>query len=504
MGQTMIRHTTGDRRVTLRLARLLAALTAWGVLGFPAFAQEATPLTEEEATTVGAQAGDTLGTYIVRPGDTLKGITTRFLGNDELWRENWRLNSNLRDPNLLIPGQQLRIILDRQLPPRTVQVTSVARRVDQKPNPNPWTGAEIGDLLQEDDGLRTGEKASAEVLFDNETKLQLTEESLIFLRRVGSTIRGVPQETVEIVQGHADLTARASSRDAVDIEIIMGETTAKPTAGAGGLIETRARQDDSGAGAVMVYSGASSVEAGGAEVAVAQGMGTTVPMGAPPSPPERLLPAARTIGPESGSTWGYSNLLFSWRPVPGTASYVVEVCGDAACSALVDRQVDVTDANWTSAQLPVGDHYWRVTAIAPSGLDGYPSDTVPFSVLSNREDEAPPVVAAIILGTPSFDSERAVVGDAASILLDARDDASGVASVEYKWDEGPWQSWTGGTISIPSGSGVHRLETRATDRLGRVSQVFSSTIDRFGETPAPPDVFASPSLNAEPPSTMSF
>jgi len=483
------------------LHRIAAGLAVAITLGFGAASVSA-----QAADVTEGGAGDTLGTYVVRPGDTLKGITARFLGDDSLWRENWRLNPNLRDPHLLIPGQELRIILDRKLPPRTVQVTMVARKVDQKPSPNPWTGAEIGDLLQEEDGLRTGKKASAEVVFDDETKLQLTEESLIFLRRIGATLRGVSQETVEIVEGQADLKARTSNPDEVEIEIIMGGTTVKPKPGPDGRAETRARKGAAGDSALMVYTGNSSVSADGAEVSVAKGMGTTVPAGGGgPTPPERLLPAARPLSPGADTDWQYSNLRFAWTPVRKAASYSVEICRDAECGALVERIVGLTDTEWTSTALPLGDFFWRVTPVAASGLDGYPSRPVLFSVLSNRQDVAPPVVVSVLLGNPSFGiNGQAFVGDAAQVLVAARDDASGVASVEYRWNEEAWKPWKGERLSVPREIGPHRLETRATDRLNQTSESFVTLVERLGDPPQPPHVFATPSLNAEPPSRQEF
>jgi len=44
---------------------------------------------------------------------------------------------------------------DRQLPERMAEIESLARRVDEKPRPSPWTAARQGDLLKRKDGLRT-------------------------------------------------------------------------------------------------------------------------------------------------------------------------------------------------------------------------------------------------------------------------------------------------------------------------------------------------------------
>ena len=46
------------------------------------------------------RAGDTVAWYTVRPGDTLIGITTHYLGSPSLWTENLRLNPQIRDRSI--------------------------------------------------------------------------------------------------------------------------------------------------------------------------------------------------------------------------------------------------------------------------------------------------------------------------------------------------------------------------------------------------------------------
>ncbi len=48
-------------------------------------------------------------TYTVRPADTLWGIAARFLRDPWRWREVWQANADVANPNLIYPGDVLRV-----------------------------------------------------------------------------------------------------------------------------------------------------------------------------------------------------------------------------------------------------------------------------------------------------------------------------------------------------------------------------------------------------------
>ena len=79
--------------------RLVVTLFASAVLMLPTLsqAQSAIPRLAENAP----------DTYVVERGDTLWDISALFLDEPWRWPELWRVNPDIRDPNLIYPGDKL-------------------------------------------------------------------------------------------------------------------------------------------------------------------------------------------------------------------------------------------------------------------------------------------------------------------------------------------------------------------------------------------------------------
>jgi hypothetical protein len=107
-----------------------------------------------------------------------------------------------------------------------------------------------------------------------------------------------------------------------------------------------------------------------------------------------------------------------------------------------------------------------------------------FTVVSGGDDETPPSVSGRVSGTQNANWEYV---DAALITLSALDTGSGVGSVEYKLDGGPWTVYTV-PVTVDS-VGDHTFSYRATDLAGNVSGELSGGFTVVTDTPAPgPDV----------------
>ena len=411
-----------------------------------------------------APAQEQEASHIVRPGDTLRGLTRQYLGTELRWRENWELNPDIEDPDRLTPGQRIRIKIPRTgSPVPTAQVLSVSGTVDERPSPVPWLVALDGDLLLEKDGIRTGPASSSVLRFTDGTELALVEGSRVILARAGRSLEGVDQRSVEILEGQAELEAIDPEVPAPDIEIVVGGAVAKPRSGAGGELQTRARKAAAGGAAVMMYEGSGEVAAAGRKVEVERGMGTAVPASGPPAPPEKLLPAVRTKKPAPGARLPYPDPELTWEAVEGAASYTLELCADAACREAYLRRAGLTATTWKTSPLAVKTHYWRVTAVSPSGLDGYPGEVATLTVLSDQRDREAPVALFELDGPAVERRGNTYYGPSTAVRVAVTDEPGGVASWHPVIDgrKGSVEDLTG-----PWSDGAHSIDVAAADRLG--------------------------------------
>ncbi|NLN11483.1 MAG: LysM peptidoglycan-binding domain-containing protein, partial [Acidobacteria bacterium] len=179
------------------------------------------------------------GWHVVRPGDTLEGITAYYLGSPARWRENWALNPGIKDPDLLHPGERLQVLVSPEHSRHAALVWRRARLVDAQQPPRDWMNAEIGDLLVRRDGVRTGARSSAELAFTDGSRIWMTENSLVFLRSTARAPRVAPSREVEIVSGRADLELTAPAARAAAVEVVMGPARASVRAAAGEGAQSR-------------------------------------------------------------------------------------------------------------------------------------------------------------------------------------------------------------------------------------------------------------------------
>lgn len=414
------------------------------------------------------------GWHTVRPGESLWVIAARYLGSDTEWKTIHALNPQIKNPHRIAPGQRIRVKVLPQYSGDLAKVVKISRRVEEQLTPHPWTASTVENLLNPRDGVRTFEASSSEILFADNSRLVVSEDSLVFLGRAGKVEQTTRRDEIEIVMGQGDFDG---SLEAKSREFVVGGSRIKPAEG--GAIQTRLRRFDSGNSQVMVYEGESAVESGGTSQKVERGMGTQMKDGEAPAPPERLLTAAEPQSPEAASEWRVASPPFAWSTVDGAASYVLEVCGDQECAELVALFGGLEQVEYRAAELEAGSFFWRVTPVSASGLDGYPSATTPFTILSTGVDTTAPAIATRFTGTQIEREGTLYLGVGAKLEVDVEELESGIDLVWADLDgerrslamvEGPWEP------------GRHEVVVRAQDRAGNgsASEVLVFVYDTVG------------------------
>ncbi len=337
---------------------------------------------------LGAQGATTAVVHVVRPGDTLEALAGHYLGSQYRWQEIWRVNQEIENPHLIEPGYRIRIPLKSRLPSNSVKVRSAGSRVEEQPRPLEWIGALRNDVLVVHDAIKTPRSQGAELELPDGATVVLSEDSLIFVRPHSRLKRHDRAEAIEIFEGQADLQSIQAEVKLDDFEIIVGPAHLEPKAAESGALRARARKPGKAEGAqLMVYDGEGRLAAGGETVNLTAGTGSVVPESGPPSPPEKLLPSPQLVRPTEGSQLRRNNPVFAWDLVPGASAYVLEICEDAQCAGLV-KKVEQGSNIWQGEDLGMGSFFWRTTAVAASGLDGFPSEASVFSILSDQRGVA--------------------------------------------------------------------------------------------------------------------
>jgi hypothetical protein len=417
---------------------------------------------------------DDVRDYTVVAGDTMETITKRMLGSSEFWQANWKLNPTVKNPNLLSIGQKLRVISTREVIAERAKIELATNQTEKQLAAASWRPAAAGDELADGDAVRTRAQSTAILRFNAQSILRLGEYSQIFLTKKETTLRGVDRASIEVSQGDVDVVFDKRGVSKTEIEVISGGSRVQAVADAQGNGQVRTGRGEGGATKVMVFAGNSTVSAAGANVNVPTGMGTKVPVKGPPMTPEKLLPAP-TLN-NAALQWNYSNGLVAWSAVKGAMNYAIEICADAACDHLQQRQRDVASAQWQVKPLPVGDWYWRVSAVSANGLDGYPSATGKLHISDANADLSAP--ALTLIPTQGWIENAAgawIAGPKALANIAAFDEQSGMQKLESRYgDEAFAPLINSANVALHGG----RFELRATDALGQAQVVVYNIVQQ--------------------------
>ena len=261
-----------------------------------------------------------------------------------------------------------------------------------------WETANQRMELHEGDQIKTSSSASAQVIFFDGTITTVRPGSLYLIREASENpstkVRRVREE---LSFGEINASTQDPNVEGSYHEVAAGEVSARSHKAA----EFRIRAEEGSKGAEFdVFQGQVEVAARDRREAVAAG--ERIKAGADgrlrdkellPGVPALVAPRDQRVFVLDPQT--PEPIALAWDPVPGAARYHLMISDQPLFTdALYDDERDGTKA--VIGEVAEGSYNWRVAAISPSGVEGWPSNPRRFRVsaqkIVDRSDGEPPVL----------------------------------------------------------------------------------------------------------------
>jgi hypothetical protein len=284
-------------------------------------------------------------------------------------------------------------------PPPATEVETGARfeRIDgsvqvKRAGTLEWIPATRAVVLRQNDLVRTGSGATAEIQFADGTAFSVRPDSLITIEESSQNpVSRQQRVALSIQSGEANFQTAARN--------VPGSTTiSTPT------VRTTADRDtagniqvaESGATGLRIFRGQGAAETRtGQRIALASNEGIRVDAAGAAGQKTTLPVVPQLTAPSNGTDIAYPDLaqgttLLLWNAVPGASAYRVMVdFSPSFARPLFDRRAE-RPTQMELRALEAGSYYWKVSAIAPDGAEGGFSDLWRFTLAKAAASAALP------------------------------------------------------------------------------------------------------------------
>jgi len=322
----------------------------------------------------------------------------------------------------------------------------------REPEGRIWNKASVNTILLEGERVRTLSESYAGILFRDESRLRLEENSLALIQRMRSNrLANTEDSSISLLEG--DLSAFLAGgrrRDNFRLKIPDIETNIRSS-------RFWVSRDDK-ATRFSNYDGELEISTGEDKLVIGKNQGSVVERGQKKLEIQKLLPKTHLISPPASADVHDGRLVLEWEPVEGAHSYWLEISNDKAFNRVVLSKKTLTSTRYVRENVPQEVYYWRVAAVDKYGLPGAKSEIRMVNVV---KDTIPPY---LLITAPA---KGAVVRD--SIITLAGEAELG-ATVVAKGDKleldpkGSFRSW------IPLSLGLNALSVEARDKAGNVTR----------------------------------
>ena len=261
----------------------------------------------------------------------------------------------------------------------------------QRPEDLSWRDLALRAILIEEEKVRTLSDSTAQITFRDASRLRLNSNSNAIIKVMRfDPLHRTEEAKVSLVEGDFyALLAGDNARTRFNVEIPQANATIDfGSFWVGNKNDTAkfANYDEKPV----------NVAANGATVTLGKNEGTVVGKGEKPMAKRAVLPPPTLLTPADNGPVYITTPELTWAPVEKSAGYWLEVSSDQGFDHIVANQFGLDQPKLVMAALPVGEYFWRVSALDGFGLPGERSEASRFTV---APDDTPPYLKIDAPGT---------------------------------------------------------------------------------------------------------
>lgn len=253
-----------------------------------------------------------------------------------------------------------------------------------------WRAATLAVVLRQNDLVRTGSGATAEIVFADGMQINVRPDTLITIVESSQNPVSRQQRTALAVQsGEANFQTAARAGNTTISTPTLRTTASRDTAG-------NIQVAESGETGLRIFKGQGEAETrSGQKVRLVANQGVTVDPAGTAGPTVDLPTVPLLTAPPNRADIAYEDLpgsvtLLVWNAVPGATGYRVMVdYSPTFARPLYDRQ-DHRPTQLEVRGLDAGSYYWKVAALDGRGSEGSFSDAWRFTLAAAPTSTGPP------------------------------------------------------------------------------------------------------------------
>lgn len=315
-----------------------------------------------------------------------------------------------------------------------------------------WKDTAVNAVLLEGERVRTLSESNAGILFRDESRLRLEQNSLALIQKMRSNkLKNTQDSSIMLLEGDLSaLLTGSGGGDNFHLEIPDIDTAIRSNRFWVSRDEKSTRFSN--------YDGELEISTAEDKLVIGKNQGSVIGRMQKRLSAHNLLPRASLISPASFVTAPSNRLVFEWEPVKGAQSYWLEISTDKMFNRAVYSEKAFASTRYVWEKVPPDVYYWRVSAVDKDGLPGPKSE---IRVINVVKDTTPPYLLINAPTNEAFvrDGIITITGEA-ELGVTAR-----VGENTLKLDpSGNFLSW----IPLSNGSNVLSIEAR--DEAGNVTK----------------------------------